>query len=80
MLRSSDWLDEWTIAEGFRENRRPEGALTVNSNQPASFIRICGLRLVTSNQPLAKRMKLFELRGAVAGTHARQIRKQHASG
>jgi hypothetical protein len=79
MLRSSDWLDEWTIAEGFRENRRPEGALTVNSNQPAYFIRICGLRLVTSNQPLAKRMTLFELRGAVAGTHAGQIRKQHAS-
>jgi hypothetical protein len=78
MLRRSDWLDEWTIAEGFRENRRPEGALTVNSNQPAYFIRIGRLSLVTSNQPLAKRMTLFELRGAVADTHAAQIRK-HAS-
>lgn len=61
MLRSSDWLDEWTLTEGFRENRRSEGALAVNSNQPAFFIRICRLRLVTSHQPLAKRMALVAL-------------------
>jgi hypothetical protein len=27
ILRSSDWLDEWTLAEGFRENRRPRALL-----------------------------------------------------